>query len=176
MQRRLDILAANQAVEARLKTLAHQRRFRWLNQLDLGLFRDQGTGGTAFTGPSAVIELPVFDQRKSELLKADSQLRSELQRLEAARLVARSEIRTRAAEVAAGRELVQQIQEQIQPGQRQRQAEPAGGAPDDIEQLRLRLAILESEEDRLLYLRDYWSARSALALAAGDWDGLSGLR
>jgi outer membrane protein TolC len=174
MQRRLDILAADQAVDARLRTLAHQRRFRWLNQLDLGLFRDQTSGGTSFTGPSAVIELPVFDQRKAALLKADAQLRTELRSLEATRLAARSEIRTRAAEVAAGRELVEQIEQQIQPGQRQRQASPVGGDPDDTEQLRLRLDILTSEESRVVLLRDYWRARSALALAAGDWGGLSG--
>lgn len=176
MQRRLDIQAASQAVDTRLQTLAHQRRFRWLNQLDLGLFRDQATGGTSFTGPSAVIELPVFDQRKAALLNADSRLRTELRNLEVKRLAARSEIRTRAAEMAAGRQLVEQIEQQIQPVQRQRQADPGGGNPDDTARLKLRLDVLSTEETRVVLLRDYWRARSALALAVGDWGGLGGLQ
>lgn len=175
MERRLDILAANQSIEARLKSLAHQRRFRWLNQLDLGVFRDQATGGTSFTGPSAVIELPLFDQRKAALLNADSRLRSELRSLESLRLAARSEIRIRAAEVVAGRTLVEQIETRVQPVQRQRQADPAGGNPDDSVRLSLRLDILTSEENKVVLLRDYWHARSALALAAGNWGVLSGL-
>jgi outer membrane protein TolC len=175
MQRRLDILAANEAVDGRLRSLAHQRRFRWLNQLDIGLFRDQASGGASFTGPSAVVEIPVFDRRKAALLKADSQLRTELRSLEATRLAARSDIRTRAAEVAAGRELVEQIEQQIQPVQRQRQANPAESDADNMDRLNLRLDMLTSEVSRVQLLRDYWRARLALALAAGDWGRLSGI-
>ncbi len=75
--------------------LSHQRRFRWLNQLDIGVFRDQVVGGTSFTGPNMAIELPLFDQRQSQAAECRSELlRSELRRLQAARLAARSEIRT----------------------------------------------------------------------------------
>jgi outer membrane protein TolC len=122
-----------------------------------------------------VVEIPVFDRRKATLLKADSQLRTDLRSLEATRLAARSEIRTRAAEVAAGRELVEQIEQEIQPVQRQRQAKPTGGEPDSMDRLNLRLDVLTSEVSRVQLLRDYWRARLALALAAGDWQGLSGI-
>ncbi len=176
MARRLDLLAANEAVQARLRVLSHQRHFRWLNQLDLGMFRDQVVGGTSFTGPNAVIELPLFDQRQSQLLNADSELRSELRRTEAARLAARGEIRIAAAEVAAARQLVEQIEREIQPVQQQQQAAPAGSDPDDTDRLVLRLDIVSTDESRTRTLRDYWRARSALALAAGNWSGLSGLQ
>jgi hypothetical protein len=176
MERRLDLLARNQAFEARLRALASHRRFRWLNQLDLGLFRDQATGGTAFIGPNVAIELPLIDQRLATLLDADARLRGELRSLDAARLVARSEIRTHAAEMVTARQLLEQIELEIQPGQRQLQASPAGGSPDDVGRLGLRLAILTTEVDRVELLQDYWRARSALAFAAGDWSALSGLR
>ncbi len=175
MGRRLDLLAANEAVKARLRVLANQRRFRWLTQFDLGLFRDQATGGTSFTGPNAVIELPLFDQRQSALLNADSQLRTELRQLDASRLTARSEIRTHAAEMTAARQLLQQIQQEIQPGQMQEQAAPVGGDPNDTSRLKLRLEILSTQEETVALLRDYWRARSSLALAAGNWGALSGL-
>ncbi len=176
MKRRLDLQAANEAVLTRLKSLAHQRRFRWLNEVDLGVFRDQVTGGTGFTGPNAVIELPVFDQHKAELLSADSGLRTAMQTLEADRLTARNEIRTQAAEMVAARKLLEQIEQQIQPAQRQRQATPAGGDPNDTDRLRLQVNILSTDVDHVNLLRDYWRARSALALAAGNWSALNGLQ
>jgi outer membrane protein TolC len=175
MDRRLDLLAANRAVEARLRVLSHHRHFRWLNQLDLGMFREQVVGGTSFTGPNAVIELPLFDQRQSQLLTDDSELRSELRRTEAARLAARGEIRIAAAEVAAARQLVEQIEREIQPAQQRQQAAASGVDPDDADRLVLRLDIVSVDESRIKTLRDYWRARSRLALAAGNWSALSGL-
>jgi len=176
MGRRLDLLADEEMIQARLRVLANTRRFRWLSEVDLGLFQDEATGGTHFTGPNAVIDVPLFDQRQSALLNADAQLRSELRTRDAARLAARSEIRSHAAEMVAARELLEQIEQQIEPLQRQQQQEGAAGAdPDSTERLRQRLAALSTEEEHVDLLRDYWRARSALALAAGDWAGLSGL-
>lgn len=174
MTRRLDILAGTRAVEARLKVLSHQRRFRWLNQLDLGLFHDEATGGTSFTGPSAVVEVPLLDQRKAALLSADSRLRTEMRTLEATRLTARSEIRTRAAEMAAARELLEQVEQQIPSDQPLGQTDPAGGDPDDYTRFARQIDQLSSEEARVVLLRDYWRARSAMALAVANWGALSG--
>ncbi|MET0281967.1 MAG: TolC family protein [Steroidobacteraceae bacterium] len=174
--RRLDLRAAASTIDARLRILAMQRRFRWLNQLDVGFFRDKAIGGTAFTGPNAVVELALFDQRQAKLLNADAQLRTALRRLEAAQLAARSEIRTRAAELRASRQLLTQLDEQILPNQRQMLALMGAGDPTDPQRLRLRLAMLGTDEDRVALLRDYWRARSGLALAAGDWAAVSTLR
>jgi outer membrane protein, heavy metal efflux system len=145
MDRRLDLLAANQAIEARLRLLAHKRRFRWLSQLDIGLFRDQVVGGTSFTGPNAALELPLFDQQQAQLLNADSELRSELRRRESTRLTARKEIRSAAAEILATRQLLEQVEGQILPALRQQQADPAGGDPDDAEVQARRLANMDTE-------------------------------
>jgi outer membrane protein TolC len=176
LTRRLDLQAANEAIEARLRVLANQRRFGWLNQLDLGLFREQVTGGTTFTGPTLVAEVPVFDQRFAGLLEADARLRTEYRSLEVAQLSARAEIRRHAAEMAAARDLDEQLEREILPSQRRRQAVPAGGDPDDPGRLGQRLDLLSSEATRITCLRDYWRARSALAFAAGDWAALSALR
>jgi outer membrane protein, heavy metal efflux system len=175
MQRRLDLRAANEAIEARLRLLSHRRLFRWLNQLDIGLFRDQVVGGTSFTGPNAAIELPLFDTRHAQVLNADSELRSGLRRLEVARLAARREIRSAAAEMVATRQLLGQVEGEILPALRQQQADPAGGDPNDIQVQALRLRNLDTEREHVDLLRNYWRARSALALAAGDWNALSGL-
>jgi hypothetical protein len=146
MNQRLDLLAASKTVDVRLRTLAMQRRFRWLATLDIGLFRDKALGGTSFTGPNAVVEIPLFDQRLAQLLEADADLRIAVRQYEAARIKARSEISIHVAEVRAMRQQLQLL---------------AGAAANDST---YRAALLE-----------YWRARSALAFAAGDWAALSGL-
>lgn len=175
LDRRLDLRALASEIQARLRVLAMQRRFRWLNQLEVGVFRDSALGGTSFTGPNAIIELALFDQRQAKLLESDAELRTAMRQLEAARLAARGQIRTHAAQVEAARRLYDQLEQQVLPNQRQMQAALGAGDPDDPQRLRLRLLAIGAEEDQAALLRDYWRARSQLALAGGDWAGLSGL-
>lgn len=173
LQQRLDLREAREALASRLEALKFQRRYRWLGSLELGVFRD-GTGeGLRYTGPNAVVELPLFDQRQSELLAADAQWRSARRTLEVRALAARTEIRTHAAEVAATRRLLEQYRSQVMPNQRQLLVQTGQGIdPGSVERLKLRQGVLASEEEAVGYLRDYWRARSALARAAGDWRGL----
>jgi cobalt-zinc-cadmium efflux system outer membrane protein len=176
MQRRFDLQAAAKTVDARLRVLAMQRRFRWLNQLEVGVFRDRAIGGTDFTGPNAVIELPLFDQRQAALLNADAELRSGMRGLESATQTARNEIRLHAAEMLTTRRLLEQFEHDIKPNQQQIAAGLGSSSdPGEPERLRLRMSMLSAEEDYAGLLRDYWRARSALALAAGNWVALSGL-
>jgi cobalt-zinc-cadmium efflux system outer membrane protein len=177
VEKRLDVMAAAGAVDMRLAILAMQRRFRWLNQLDLGLFRDKAIGGTAFSGPNAVVEIPLFDQRQAQLLAADAELRSALRNLEVARSRARADIRTHEQEMRFTRALLESYDGAIIPNQ---QAMALGlgspGNPDDPERLALRLTMLGSQEEQVGLLRDYWRARSALALSLGDWPAAQLLR
>lgn len=148
MKQRLDVLAAFQAVEVRLRTLAANRRFRWLNQLEIGMFRDKVLGGTPFTGPNVVFEIPLLDQRQALLLQSDAQLRIALRELEAAQINARTEVQLQGAELKAMRR-----------------------------QLQLWEAVdgREADPDFVAALREYWRTRSALAFASGDWAAISGL-
>ena len=168
--KRLDVQAAERAVDARLKNLALTRHFRWLNQLDIGLFRDVVSGGTAFTGPNAVVEIPLFDQRQAQLLEADAQLRSAVRTLESTRINARAEIRINAQEMHGARLILERFEQSGMPNFRQ--MELALGNPRDpgsTDRLRVQLLMLSAEEERVVMLRDYWRARSALALSLADW-------
>jgi cobalt-zinc-cadmium efflux system outer membrane protein len=159
----------------RLRNLATQRRFRWLTELEIGVFRDKVLGGTPFTGPTIATELPVFDQRQAAVLQADAQLRSAVRQLEAASLEARRQIRLHAGALAAMRQLVERYEQQILPRHEQIAANQGSGDPGELSRLERRLNMLEAERQHLEVLRDYWVARSALAQAAGDWLALSGL-
>jgi hypothetical protein len=148
MKQRLDLLAAFQLVEVRLRTLATNRRFRWLNQLEVGVFRDKVLGGTPFTGPNVVFEIPLLDQRRALLLQSDAQLRIALREVESVRIKALTQIDIHSAELRAMRR-----QLQLWDGIEGREADPG----------------------YIAALREYWRTRSALAFAAGDWAAISGL-
>jgi outer membrane protein TolC len=120
--------------------------------------------------------VPLFDQRQSQLLAADAELRSAMRRLEVGQLAARTNIRTHLAQLTAARRLVEQFERDVRPNQ---QLIAAGlgtvADPGEPTRLRLRLSTLVAEEDYVALLRDYWRTRSALGLAAGSWSEHSGL-
>lgn len=171
---RLDLIAARKAVEMRLRHLAMQRRFRWLSELEIGVFRDKALGGTPFTGPNAAFELPLFDQRQQAVLEADAELRTAMRQLEAVALEARRQVRSHAQALATMRRLVERHERDIVPNLERMAARLGAGDPGDILRLNQRLTLLEVQREHLAVLRDYWVARSALAQAAGQWLALGG--
>jgi outer membrane protein, heavy metal efflux system len=173
-ERRLDLIAARRALEARLATLRAQRRWRWLGGIELGAFAERAADGTSFIGPNAVVELPLLDQRQAKLLINDSETRTALRNLQLLTQGARADIRVHAAEVATIRELAMRYRTEILPnhaGIRARvAAEPAATLLDNA---RVAQAELGAREEEVGLIRDYWRARSALAGSAGDWSALS---
>jgi cobalt-zinc-cadmium efflux system outer membrane protein len=175
LEQRLDIRAAKAAISTRLRQLATTRRYRWLGSLELGVFRESVSGGTSFTGPNALVELPVFDQRQAQLLEADAQLRGAVRSLEALRLAARTELRTHAAELRTTRGLIEQYRGQLLPEQRRVERRLLEArAEGRLETQRFRVSTFAAEEESVALLRDYWRARSALARSAGDWANVLG--
>jgi cobalt-zinc-cadmium efflux system outer membrane protein len=175
LEQRFDIRAVRETFLARLDSLKTQRQFRWLGSLELGLFREGSSGGISFTGPNAVVELPLFDQRQAQLLAADSEVRTALRSAESLALTARTELRTHAAELTATRALVEKYRDAVLPNQRHILSQlGTASEPGSVDRLHLRLSSLGAEEEAVGYLRDYWRARAALARAAGDWQGLTG--
>lgn len=169
LQNRLDIAAARKAIEARLDAAGVQARWRWIGAAELGFFRESASGGTHFTGPNALIELPLFDQRQAQILSTSAQARAAKRRLELQMLHARGEIRTHAAELAATRELAMRLDLEALPAFRRiRDLQ----RPDSLDARRAQITLLGAEEERTGLLRDYWRARSALARAAGAWEAM----
>ena len=176
LEARFDLLAAQQMVEMRLRELSTQRRFRWLTEFEIGLFREKAIGDTPFTGPTVAFEVPLFDQRQAAVLQADARLRAAVRELEVAVLEMRQEVRRHAQAMASMRRLAEQYERDILPHHQRVAAGFGGGSPDELPRLNARLVMLAAERERIAVLRDYWVARSALAQAAGDWLALSGTR
>jgi cobalt-zinc-cadmium efflux system outer membrane protein len=175
LARRFDLLAAQKSIDMRLRQLSTRRRFRWLSEFEIGVFRDKALGGTPFTGPNLALEVPLFDQRQAALLQADAELRGSVLELEMAVLEARRQIRLHAGTLATMRRLADLYARDILPIHQRAAASLGPGDPTDLNRLNRRLAMQEVQLEQVAILRDYWVARSALAQAAGDWLGLSGL-
>jgi cobalt-zinc-cadmium efflux system outer membrane protein len=173
---RFDLLAAQKNIDMRLRELAMQRRFRWLTEFEIGVFRDKAIGDTPFTGPTIATEVPIFDQRQAALLQADAQLRSAVRSLEAAVLEMRQQVRRHAQAVTAMRRLAERYERDVLPLHQRASARLGAGDPSELPRLNARLSMLEAQRAHLEVLRDYWVARSAMAQAAGDWIALSGLQ
>lgn len=176
LARRFDLLAAQEAIEMRLRQLSTQRNFRWLNELEIGVFRDKALGGTPFTGPTVAFELPVFDQRQAAVLEADAQLRAAVRQLEVVTLQARGQIRRNARAVASMRLQVERYERDILPNHERIAASLGSGYPGELARLNVRLEMLAAQRELSAVLRDYWVARSAMAHAGGDWLALSGVQ
>jgi hypothetical protein len=125
----------------------------------------------------AVVEIPLFDQRRALLMQSDAELRAAMRRLESAQLAARTEIRIHVAELKAIRQQLQQFEREIlTPARRQLAAEAGAGVdPAAPDRLRLRQTTLADEAAYIGVQREYWRTRSALALSVGEWTALSGL-
>src|SRR5690606_3036947 len=117
-------------IDTRLRELAMQRRFRWLTELEIGLFRDKAIGDTPFTGPTLATEVPLFDQRQAVLLQADALLRSAVRGLEAAVLEMRQQVRRHAQAAASMRRLAERYEQDILPHHARAAARLGPGSPD----------------------------------------------
>lgn len=166
LEKRLDLAGARKAVEARLDAAGVQARWRWAGAVELGVFRESVSGGTRFTGPNALVELPLFDQRQAQILSTSAESRAAMRQLEAGFLEARAQIRTHAAELATTRALLTRYDQEVLPDlRRARELQD----PSSFDARRTAAALLAAEEERVGLLRDYWRARGALSRAAGDW-------
>lgn len=172
---RLDILAAKKATEARLSAVATQKRWRWLGGLELGVFRESASGGTDFTGPNALVEVPLFDQRQAQIAAGDAEASAAMRTTESLVQAARADLRIHAAELATTRALVEKYRDLVLPNHQAISAQlDASRSETSLDRMRVVLARLGAEEEYLGLLRDYWRARSALARSAGDWATLIG--
>lgn len=176
LRARFDLLAAQKSIDMRLRELSTQRRFRWLTELEIGMFRDKAIGDTPFVGPTLAFEVPLFDQRQAALLEADARLRGAVRELEATVLESRQQIRRHAQAVASMRRIAERYERDILPHHQRIAADLGSGSPSELPRLNARLLMLDAQREHLGVLRDYWVARSALAQAAGDWQALSGTR
>lgn len=173
IERRLDVAAQRREVQAVSATLSAAKTTRWTGFLNVTVeaARLRGDRRISF-GPTASLELPIFDQRQAAIARLEALARQSDQRLRALSIDARSEVREARARLVMARTVVEEYRRTLVPlreqivalSQQQYDAMLLG-----VYQL---LAAKQSEysayREYVEALRDYWLARSSLERASGS--------
>lgn len=168
---RLDVLAARNEVKLLADSLGVTRRFRYLGELEVGVETERETDRSRLTGPSLSWELPIFNQGKGAIAKAQAQMQSaeaRLQELEiavtnAVQLASLSVANAKARAEAYRTALIPQREQIVARSQEQVNYMLIG----QFELLRAKQEEYDAYQGYLEAVSDYWVARAELAREVG---------
>jgi cobalt-zinc-cadmium efflux system outer membrane protein len=168
---RLDLAAAEQQVTALQRRLGIARSTRALGETTLGLEREREPDGTRKFGPTMELELPLWNQNQSGLLRGLSELEIAEATQRRLSIAAANEI-ARAREQWQLKETALRVhREQLLPAREQalqRMQERVNFMFEGpFELLRSRQELSAAYRAYVAALRDWWLARAALARATG---------
>lgn len=168
---RLDVIAARQDVVALEQGLRLTRWWRWLGDFELGYERETETDGARVSGPTFRFGLPIFNQNRSGVLRAEAALESARARLDALELAVRNDIALGLDRLATTREIAESYREALVP---QREAVTQHTLEEvnfmlsgAFEALQAKRQQYEAYQEYIESVRDYWIARVQLKLAMG---------
>ncbi len=172
IERRLDVAAMRREVQAISYTLSVAHTTRWTGFLNVTVeaARLRGDRRISF-GPSASIELPIFDQRQAAMARLEALQRQSEQRLRALSIEVRSEVREARARLVTARAVVEEYRRTLVPLREQIVA--LSQQQYDAMLLGVYQLLTAKQSEYATYreyveaLRDYWLARSALERATG---------
>ena len=171
VKQRLDIGAARAAAQASSQALAAARDFRWIGAAGVGASLERDPEGRAVVGPTATLELPLFDQRQADIARREAELRRSLARLRATAVDARSEVREARGRVLASRGVVDRYRTTIIP-LREHLVALSQQSYDAMllgvyQLLAAKQAEVNAYREYIEAVRDYWIARVDLERAIG---------
>lgn len=168
--RRLDVAAAREEAQTSAHQLALAAGSRWLVG-GVGASLERDSEGNRIAGPTARLELPLFDQKQALLARLEAELRARQQRLAALSIDARSEVReargrllaTRAVAVHY-RTVVIPLRERIVALSQQHYDAMLLGV---YQLLMAKQSEVNAYREYIEAVRDYWIARVELERATG---------
>ena len=171
ISQRLDLQSDYLQVASQAKNLGLTKSFRLLGALDFGVERERETDGQIRTGPTFIIELPVFNQGQARIARGEAALRQAWNKFEALAIEVRSQIRELQDEMTSKREIARFYYDELVPDQRRILKESLiNYNAMDIGNFELFTAKAEearTEREYLEAVRDYWIARAELERAVG---------
>jgi cobalt-zinc-cadmium efflux system outer membrane protein len=171
IENRLDLAAEKKAVEALAQALGITIDWRWVGQIEVGISSERETDRTWVTGPSLAIELPIFNQRQTDIARLEAQLRRSQKRLTAQAIEIRSEVRSLRNRLIMQRNLIDHYRHTVLPLREQIVSLTLKnynfmlmGAFDLI---MAKQQEFESYQKYLEAVRDYWVIRADLQRSLG---------
>lgn len=169
--RRLDLGAAHAEAQAASYALAMARNYRLLGTTSLGAGFERSPEGFSVAGPSASLELPIFDQRQAVVARLEAQTRAAIARESALAVDIRSEVRAARGRLVAARAIVERYAKVVVP-LRQRVVALTQQQYDAMllgayQLLQVKQSEVNAYRELIEALRDYWTARAELERATG---------
>jgi len=168
---RLDLAAAGQQVTALRRRLGIRRSTRVLGETTLGLEREREPDGTRKFGPTLELELPLWNQNQSGLLRGLSELEIAEATQHRLEIAATNEVSRAHAQLRLQDAALRVHREQLLPAREQalqRMQERVNFMFEGpFELLRSRQELSAAYRAYVAALRDWWLARAVLARATG---------
>jgi len=173
LENRLDLLSAREALRFAYVSDTHTRRWRWLGESSIGIAteKDGASNARTLVGPSASLEIPLFNQGAGSVDRARATVESLRSDVDALELSISNDISTRVAALAAARESVSlhrekliRVQRTIVEESRKQQNYMLIGAFD---LLAVKRHQYEGYESYVGALRNYWLAYVELIRTTG---------
>lgn len=168
---RLDLQAACREARVHAVALKLTKAFRWVPVLDFGVVGERDIDYAFNAGPSFRMELPIFNQGQSRLLRERSLLRRSVAKLQGLSCSIRSEVRKDSEKLRLLRERLRLYEREILPtakgitGSLLEQYNAMQVSPYDLFQARS--AEFAAGKEYETTLRDYWITRTDLERAVG---------
>jgi len=171
LRQRLDVDAARKEVAVLTRAGNLARNFRLFGRVEVGVQGHRDPDGPQVLGPTITLELPIFDQRQAEIARLDALRRQAERRLAAVSVDARSEVRAARVQMLTTRQIINRYRKNLLPlrtqfvelSQLQYNAMQIGPA----QLLAARQQQVDTYQQYVEALRDYWSARAELERALG---------
>ena len=171
LRQRLDVDAACKEVAVLMRAGNLARNFRFFGRVEVGAQGHRDPDGPQVLGPTITLDLPIFDQRQAEIARLDALRRQAERRLAAVSVDARSEVRAARVQMLTSRQIIDRYRKNLLPlrtelvelSQLQYNAMQIG----PVQLLAARQQQVDTYQQYIEALRDYWSARAELERALG---------
>jgi outer membrane protein, heavy metal efflux system len=171
VSRRLDLAALRAQVHTLTYALDLSRNSRFTGMIDVGVNVARLKDGSIVVGPTAAIELPIFDRREATIARLEAELRTSIDMLQAQAVTARSEVREARDRVLHSRALVAWYRDHVLPTRERMVA--LSQQQYDAMLLGVYQLVSAKQNEFTAYreyieaVRDYFTARAELDRAAG---------
>jgi cobalt-zinc-cadmium efflux system outer membrane protein len=168
---RLDLAAARTRAEVLGDQLGVVNWTRWLGELDVGIERERESDGVKLTGPTVDWEIPIFNQHKDAMLRANTDLQIAINDLRETTVAVDNGVRLAYADLQNARARIKEYRTGLIP----QRIETVARAQEEVNFMLIGIfeliALKQDEYDAyqgyLEAIRDYWLARVDLSLATG---------
>ena len=168
---RLDLAAARAELAGLVRALGLEKSFRFIGVLDFGVASSHDADSPASTGPSARLELPLFNQGQPRIARAEAQLRMAQSKFEQLAIGIRSDVRELRDRMLSKRDMALFYRDDLLPTRRRILAltllnynAMLSGA---FELFAAKREELDAEKSWIEARREYWITRAELERAVG---------